>query len=103
MTKRLAHYNPRRTYNAAAVDYDNISVDFWCYAADETIRNLALRPGERVLDVACGPGPAALGAAHAVSPRGRVIGIDIAENMISLARWHADQAQLKMCSLKWQT
>jgi ubiquinone/menaquinone biosynthesis C-methylase UbiE len=95
MNNKLTHYNPRRTYNAAAVDYDNTSVDFWRYAANETIRRLALQPGETVLDVACGPGPAALSAAHAVGPRGHVIGVDIAEEMISLAQRHAAEARLQ--------
>lgn len=95
MNNKLAHYDPRRTYNAAAVDYDSTSVDFWRYAADETIRRLDLQPGQTVLDVACGPGPAALSAAHAVGPWGHVIGVDIAEEMISLAQRHADEAPLQ--------
>jgi len=89
MTSRLAAYDPRRTYNAAAVDYDNTSVDFWRYAAHETVARLGLRPGDTVLDVACGPGPAALAAAAAVGAQGEVLGVDIAEEMIELARGHA--------------
>jgi ubiquinone/menaquinone biosynthesis C-methylase UbiE len=93
MTSHLAQYDPRRTYNAAAVDYDNTSARFWRYAAEETVRRLALQPGERLLDVACGPGAAALAAAREVGPDGAVLGIDIAEEMISLARIHAIEQQ----------
>lgn len=64
-------------------------VDFWRYAADETVARLGLQPGQNLLDVACGPGPAALAAAAAVGADGEVLGVDIAEEMIELARGHA--------------
>src|SRR6195256_6760036 len=41
-------------------------------------------PGERVLDVGCGPGATALPLAAAVGPSGHVTGIDIAEPMLGL-------------------
>jgi ubiquinone/menaquinone biosynthesis C-methylase UbiE len=44
-----------------------------------------LRPGERVLDLATGPGLTALLAGDAVGPGGRVLGLDIADGMIALA------------------
>ena len=43
-------------------------------------------PGERVLDVGCGPGATALPLAAAVGPRGQVTGIDISEPMLGLLR-----------------
>lgn len=88
-TEQIVAFDPKRTYNAAAVDYDDTSVDFWRYAAHETVDRLRLSPGMHVLDVACGPGPAALAAAAAVGPGGHVLGLDIAEEMIVLARTHA--------------
>lgn len=88
MCSQLAEYDPRRTYNAAAVDYDNISVDFWRLPPMRRW-GLVLQPGERVLDVACGRGPAAVAAARKVGTKGVVVGIDIAEEMIALAREHA--------------
>lgn len=48
-------------------------------------RQLALRAGERVLDVGCGPGILALEMAHDVGDAGRVCGIDISESMLALA------------------
>lgn len=91
MTRNLETFNPRATYNTAAVDYDQTSADFWRYAAEETVRRLGLSSGASVLDVACGPGPAALAAGRAVGESGSVLGVDIAEQMIELARTHADE------------
>ena len=47
--------------------------------------------GERVLDVACGTGLAALAAAQAVGPTGRVLGIDLSGRMIDAARSRAEE------------
>jgi ubiquinone/menaquinone biosynthesis C-methylase UbiE len=45
-----------------------------------------LKPGERVLDVACGTGVVARQAAPRVGPRGRVVGLDLNEGMLAVAR-----------------
>ena len=44
------------------------------------------RPGQRVLDVGCGPGVLTLPLAGAVGPEGMVLGVDLAEGMLALAR-----------------
>lgn len=46
---------------------------------------LALRPGDRVLDVGVGPGLLAAEMAAEVGPGGRVCGIDISDSMLALA------------------
>src|SRR5256712_9959333 len=48
-----------------------------------------LRPGLRVLDLACGAGMPALAEARRVGPRGNVVGTDTSEAMLSLAREYA--------------
>lgn len=45
-----------------------------------------LRPGQRVLDVACGTGVATRAAAKAVAPSGKVTGLDINPGMLAAAR-----------------
>ena len=47
---------------------------------------LELRPGESVVDVACGPGSVTRLAAAAVGRGGRVIGVDLSPAMLAIAR-----------------
>lgn len=57
------------------------------HTAGVTERMLAgLRPGQRVLDVACGTGDPTLAAADRVGPTGTVLGIDIVEELLELGR-----------------
>ena len=50
-----------------------------------TLHALALRPGERVLDVGCGPGYLVAAMAEEVGPEGAVFGIDPSPSMPLLA------------------
>ena len=51
---------------------------------------LALRPGDRVLDVGVGPGLLATEMAAEVGPGGRICGIDISDSMLAIAASRAD-------------
>jgi ubiquinone/menaquinone biosynthesis C-methylase UbiE len=47
---------------------------------------LAIAPGESVLDIGCGPGSVTRPAAERVGPGGRVTGCDLSARMLALAR-----------------
>ena len=51
----------------------------------------APRPGMRVLDLASGTGEPAISLASAVGPTGRVVGIDVSDDLLEIARGRARQ------------
>jgi demethylmenaquinone methyltransferase/2-methoxy-6-polyprenyl-1,4-benzoquinol methylase len=50
------------------------------------LRQAGLRPGMRVLDVGCGPGPTAQAALRLVGPTGYVVGLDPSSGMLREAK-----------------
>jgi SAM-dependent methyltransferase len=67
--------------------YDSVMVPrMFGPLAEVLLDRLAVAPGERVLDVACGPGSVARIAARRVGPDGHVTGADISEAMLAVAR-----------------
>lgn len=74
------------TYNAAADHFDDEPLGFWNRHELRAAELAALRPADFVLDVGCGTGSSALPAAKLVGPKGRVLGIDLAANMLERAR-----------------
>jgi SAM-dependent methyltransferase len=83
------------TYNAAADTYDDPANSFWARFGRRTIDRLGLRAGDRVLDVCCGSGASAIPAADAVGPEGSVLGIDLSQNLLELAREKAKSRRLQ--------
>jgi ubiquinone/menaquinone biosynthesis C-methylase UbiE len=81
-------------YNAAADFYEAAPLSFWDHFGRRTIELASLPIGSRVLDVCCGAGASALPAAEAVGSTGKVIGIDIAQKLLDLARTKAAQRNL---------
>lgn len=67
--------------------------------ARELVRTAALRPGERVLDVACGTGAVTRLAAEGVGPTGTVAGADVNAGMLAVAR-HVTAASARL-PIQW--
>ena len=87
-----------QTSNAAQIEYWNATAGpVWVQFQEqldrqieplglEAIRTLAPAPGERVMDIGCGCGQSTMELAARVGPSGAVIGIDISEPMLAVAR-----------------
>lgn len=89
-----AQHRAALTYNAAADFYDASPLGFWNYFGRKTIEHLSLQSGGHLLDVCCGAGASALSAAEIVGPKGKVIGIDLAQGLLELAQAKAAQRGL---------
>jgi SAM-dependent methyltransferase len=82
------------TYAATADHFDDAALSFWDRYGRRTVARVGLRPGARVLDACCGTGASALPAAHDVGPDGHVLGIDLSEPALALARAKAHRQGL---------
>ena len=84
----------RATFNAAAKYFDDAPLFFWDHCGTRTVELAGVAPGNRVLDVCCGTGASALPAAQRVGPTGRVVGVDLAEQLLVRARAKARERGL---------
>lgn len=74
--------------------WDNWVMDFLKGSGDEIIRHLNLKSTDHVLDVATGTGQPGLSIAAIVN-KGKVVGQDLSEKMLALAREHANSKSIK--------
>lgn len=82
------------TYNAAADYFDHPVSSFWHCFGRRTIERIGLKEGEAVLDVCSGSGGSALPAAELVGSIGKVIAVDLADQLIALAEAKATANRL---------
>ena len=82
-------------YNAASDYYNHPANSFWEHFGRRTVERLELTSGARVLDACCGSGASAIPAAEIVGPKGSVLGVDLSEKLLELAREKADSQGLK--------
>ncbi len=75
-----------------AGDFGRIA-NYSARASEDFVARTEIKPGSRVLDVACGTGNSAIPAARA---GGRVTGVDIAPNLLEQARVRAAAEQLEI-------
>ncbi len=99
-SKAAAMERVTAVFNAASDCFDAPALSFWNRFGQHTIDRLALRAGDRVLDVCCGTGASAIPAAVAVGPTGQVLGVDLAESLLTLARHKAEAQGLTQLELR---
>ena len=81
-------------YNAASDHFDHPANFFWDRFGRATVDRLNLKSGDAVLDVCSGAGASAIPAAQRVGPDGAVIAVDLAENLLELAKAKAEHRGL---------
>jgi arsenite methyltransferase len=75
-----------KAYNLAAAGYDKLALQFFPRTARRLVKLAHIREGEHVLDVGTGTGAAAFAAAENVGRTGKVVGVDIGEEILTQAR-----------------
>jgi len=91
---RLQRRVQRQGWDLAAPAYELLWQAQLSIAQHELLWQAALRPGERVLDVACGTGLVSFAAARAVGPAGGVVGVDLSGRMVEAARQRGEGTAL---------
>ncbi|MBX9830300.1 MAG: methyltransferase domain-containing protein [Xanthobacteraceae bacterium] len=98
----MAHSTPkselRNTWESAApgwAKWEHVFAASLARATDAMIDRAGIRPGMRVVDLACGAGSQSIQAAKRVGPNGRVVASDISPTMLEHVRRSADRAGLK--------
>ena len=86
MDAKLQRRIQRYGWDKAAATYEQCWREQLRPAQDLLRETVRPRPGDSVLDVACGTGLVTLRAALLVGPRGRVVGTDLSDRMVEAAQ-----------------
>lgn len=94
--------DPEEASRLLAEEYSRMAEAYEAYAVPQNaslVRRLldlaAVKPGQGILDVGCGPGNLAFEVARRVGDGGRAVGVDLAEGMVSLAKTRAAREGLR--------
>ncbi len=87
-------------FNLASEGYDRQAVRFLALTARRLVEVAGIESKETILDVATGTGHSAIALANLVGANGRVIGIDIAADMLEVARANIIKASLDNIQLQ---
>ena len=93
MDARLQRRVQRYGWDAAAAFYHDAWQDQLRPAHDQLLRRADVRPGEHVLETACGSGLVTLRLAEAVGPKGRILATDLSQGMIDDLRTRLNAQQ----------
>ncbi|HET9906159.1 MAG TPA: class I SAM-dependent methyltransferase [Anaerolineales bacterium] len=77
--------NVARVYDLAAAGYDKPALRFFSLTSERLVQFAGIRAGDHVLDAGTGTGLAAFAAAERVGAAGKVIGVDIGEEILQQA------------------
>lgn len=84
----------RASYNRLSRWYDAIAGSTEKKYRDRGLEKLSAQPGERILEIGFGTGHCLVSLAQAVGPAGGVIGLDISDGMLVIARERLQKAGL---------
>ncbi len=86
-SEQIAEWNGAlgQRWVAMQQEIDRIVVPF----GDAALKAAAPQPGERVIDIGCGCGDTSIEIARIVGATGSVLGIDVSQPMLEVARTHA--------------
>jgi SAM-dependent methyltransferase len=87
----------RRFYDDELTDLPDDAIA-WALGVGNPVRHAALAPGEVVLDLGCGAAIDTILAAREVGPSGRVIGLDMLDEMCWRAQATANAAGVAGCT-----
>lgn len=80
------------------IRFRHILVDGLTRHSEAVFPKLAVRPGDRVLDVGCGFGDTAIKLAQIVGPEGEVVGIDCCDAFLAAAEADREEAKIENLS-----
>ena len=100
MDAKLQRRIQRYGWDRAADDYERAWKDQLEPAQTRMVALAAIRPGDHVLDIACGTGLVTFRAAEMTGPQGHVVGVDISNEMVERARRRA--AELNIANVSFE-
>jgi len=96
----LSPSDPRTTFGTIALDFDFVSRRHLGAASERAVALAGIDRDMAVLDAGCGTGSATIPAAQRVGPRGRVVAVDFAPEMLALATEKASYRAL--LNIEWR-
>src|SRR5690349_12641271 len=93
----------RKVYSRRAPNYDTSHGGWHIELANEFVRWIDPKPGEKVLDLACGTGLVSIPMAREVGSTGKVVGVDLTTEMIDVGKESASSLSGDAASIDWLT